>query len=87
MQRHPLARELCALAAKMTDEQSSRLLSHPAVAMTYESASEDDDATPSSVQDLIDSAHRHGLESEPEMEDGDLEAYLDAAKLILGIDG
>lgn len=85
MQSHPLARELTRLTDAMTESQLTLFLEHCAVTMTFEAASEDDDATPSSVQDLISSAHRHGLESEPEMEDGDLETYIDAAKLILGM--
>lgn len=67
-------------ASKFDAAQTRALLTHPTVLMTAEAAWAEGPVE--SVEALIGIAAEHGQDSEPEMEEGDLEAFLDAANEI-----
>ena len=82
MASNDLRRALREATAGFTPEQTAALLEDPTVLMTYEAAF--GEGVPTSVEDLISVAAEHGEMSKPEMEDGDLEAFIEAAQAIAG---
>lgn len=63
--------------AAMTEAQRISFLSSPTTIDTYESAlCEEGIPAPEGVERLVDAALRHGEDSDPDMEPGDLQVFL-----------
>jgi hypothetical protein len=79
-----LAALLRAGDAAMSADARDRFLSHPDTLMTLASAIGEDDAPrPDGVEALIRESRQHGIDSDPDHEAGDLQAYLRAMALVM----